>query len=237
MEADELAARVRANLAAVEARVASACRAAGRARADVLLLAVSKEQPLEAVSALYDAGVRDFGENRVQAFVERSAALAAREIRWHLIGPVQSRKARLLTTHRPFLLHTLDRDTLVDALDKRLDPGAPPLPCLIELNVDREPQKAGVLPEALDALADRVAASPALALRGLMAIPAQRPRDVVRAAFARVREAADTVSDRVVGGAPILSMGMSGDFEDAIACGSTLVRVGTALFGPRPASL
>ncbi|MCB9734928.1 MAG: YggS family pyridoxal phosphate-dependent enzyme [Deltaproteobacteria bacterium] len=234
MLSDDLAARVRANLARIEARVAEACRAAGRARDEVLLLAVSKEQPLESLCALHDAGVRDFGENRVQAYVQRTMDLAARaDIRWHLIGPVQTNKARFLAEHRPALLHTVDRDALVAALEKRLDAGDPPLPCLLELNVDREPQKAGVLPEGLDALADRVAASPRLALRGVMAIPAQGERDAVRAAFDRVRQAAETVRDRVSGGPPVLSMGMSGDFEDAIACGSTLVRVGTALFGPR----
>ncbi len=198
------------------------------------LLAVSKRQPEARVAEVIAAGQRDLGENLVQAWVARSRACA--EARWHLIGPVQSKKAKLVWTHRPALLHTVDREKLVDALERRqgLEPGEG-IAALVEVNVDDEPQKAGVRPSALDALADRVAASSALDLRGLMCIP-RRPASgqPPRAAFARLRTLAEGVADRLPPRYE-LSMGMSGDFEAAIAEGATIVRLGTAIFGPRDA--
>ncbi len=222
-------------LAAVRARIASACAAAGRDPAEITLLAVSKRHPDAAVRALAAQGLVDFGENLVQAWSARLTSLPDLQVRWHLIGPIQTNKAKVIAAGRPHLLHTLDRPALVDALEARLT--GPPLDVLLQVNVDREPQKAGCLPEEADALADRVAASPALRLRGLMTIP--RPSDEAdpRPAFAALRGLGERLQDRIdpAGGAsPILSMGMSDDLEAAIAEGSTLVRVGTALFGSRP---
>lgn len=220
----------------VRDQLEQACATAGRSRADVTLIAVSKRHPDEAVRQLAGLGQVDFGENLVQAWQSRCAGLVDLQppVRWHLIGPVQSKKARDVAAGRPALLHTVDRPRLVDALSRRLE-GAPPLDVLIQVNVDREPQKAGVLPEDLDGLVDHVAASQALRLRGLMCIP--RPPGAgatPRTAFAGTRELAHKVADRIVGGQPLLSMGMSADFVDAIAEGATHIRVGTALFGSRP---
>lgn len=226
-----------ARLQGIEARIAAACRAAGRARADVRLVAVSKEQPEGAIRTFHALGLRDFGENKVQALAARVEHLADLDgLRWHAIGPVQTNKAKDIARLRPALLHTIDRADLVNALARRLPVGGPPLPCLVQVDVDHEPQKAGVLPEQLDALIDLVAATPALACQGLMAIP--RPLDEVGAAalarsFEAMRALLERVSDRLAPGPRVLSMGMSDDFELAIAHGATLVRVGTALFGPR----
>ena len=223
--------------AGIEERIAAACRQAGRERGDVALVAVSKEQPDDAIRAFHALGVRDFGENKVQALagrIERLADLAG--LRWHAIGPVQSNKAKDIARLRPALVHTIDRAELVHALARRLETAAGPLPCLIQVNVDREPQKAGVLPESVGALADLVAATPTLECHGLMAIP--RPLDEVGAdalarSFEGMRALLEDVSDRLAPGPRVLSMGMSDDFELAISHGATLVRVGTALFGPR----
>ncbi|WP_254461369.1 YggS family pyridoxal phosphate-dependent enzyme [Xanthomonas sacchari] len=207
-----------------------AADAAGRPRAQ--LLAVSKTQPAEAVAALAAQGQRAFGENYVQEAAAKIAALADAGLEWHLIGHLQSNKAELAATLFDWV-QTVDRPKLVAALAKGRAGAQAPLNVLIQVNIDDEASKHGCTPEAIDALADAIAAHPALALRGLMAIPApwpeaERRRDAfarMRALFERLRAAhpqADT-----------LSMGMSGDFADAIAAGATMVRVGTALFGAR----
>ncbi|MDQ1092514.1 pyridoxal phosphate enzyme (YggS family) [Xanthomonas sacchari] len=207
-----------------------AADAAGRPRAQ--LLAVSKTQPAEAVAALAAQGQRAFGENYVQEAAAKIAALADAGLEWHLIGHLQSNKAELAATLFDWV-QTVDRLKLVAALAKGRAGAQAPLNVLIQVNIDDEASKHGCTPEAIDALADAIAAHPALALRGLMAIPApwpeaERRRDAfarMRALFERLRAAhpqADT-----------LSMGMSGDFADAIAAGATMVRVGTALFGAR----
>ncbi|MCC6621365.1 MAG: YggS family pyridoxal phosphate-dependent enzyme [Deltaproteobacteria bacterium] len=217
-------------LAAIEAAIAGACARAGRPRGDVTLVAVSKEQPDDAVRAFLGLGVGDLGENRVQAFVARAAAFP--QARWHLIGPVQTNKVKALVHHPPALLHTVDRPELVDALQARL---VSPLEVLVQVNVDAEATKSGVAPEGLDALVDHVARADKLRLRGLMCIP--RPGDdaSLARAFARLGRLAATIADRALDPARVdLSMGMSDDFPIAIAEGATLVRIGTALFGPRP---
>jgi len=218
----------------IAARIEAACAAAGRPAGDVTLVAVSKRQPEALVRRLAARGQRDFGENIVQAWRERIEALAdLPSLRWHLIGPVQTNKAKYVARTPPALLHTIDRTSLVAALDKHLDPAAP-LPALVQVNVDREPQKSGCLPEALDALVDAVCAAPGLSFRGLMCIPRfADDAEETRPAFATLRALGERVRDRVPDRRVELSMGMSGDFEVAIAEGATLVRVGTALFGER----
>lgn len=229
----EVAAGFAARLAGIEARIADACARAGRARDDVTLVAVSKEHPDASVAALEALGVTAFGENKVQPFVARRAAFP--ELAWHLIGPLQTNKAKDVARCPPALLHTIDRPAIVTALAGKL---TAPLPCLVQVDVDDEATKSGVAPRDLDALVDLVLAQPNLTFRGLMCIP--RPLEDsgeagVRRAFARLRGLLDGVRSRLAPGAPgELSMGMSDDFELAIAEGATLVRVGTALFGPRP---
>jgi pyridoxal phosphate enzyme (YggS family) len=232
-DAPELAARYQA----VRERLAEACRAAGRSVEAVTLVAVSKRHPDAAVRAVAALGQVDFGENLVQAFEARHETLQDLGLRWHLIGPVQTNKARHIAACPPALLHTVDRPALVDALERRLALIGPAarLEVLIQVDIDREAQKSGCAPEEVDGLADRICASGALTLRGVMCIPRPASEASPRSAFARTRALLETISDRIDAscGAPVLSMGMSDDYPDAIAEGSTLVRVGTAIFGAR----
>jgi pyridoxal phosphate enzyme (YggS family) len=229
-----------ARLAHVEAALAEACARAGRSRASVRLVAVSKEQPDGAVAALAALGVHTFGENRVQPLMQRVATFPGQ--RWHLIGPVQTNKVRDLARLAGSLamVHTVDRVALVEAFEARW-PAEHPLEVCLQVNIDREATKAGCTPEDLDALADRVAASPRLRLRGLMAIPAPGDPQSLQRAFANLRALSEGLADRVApprdaSHPPLeLSMGMSDDFPLAIAEGATLVRIGSALFGARPA--
>jgi pyridoxal phosphate enzyme (YggS family) len=212
-------------------RADAAAHAAGRP--EVRLLAVSKTKPAEAVAALAAQGQRAFGENYVQEAADKIAALAPLGLEWHLIGHLQSNKAD--TAARLFdWVQTVDRPKLVDALARHRPAELPPLNVLVQVNIDDEGSKSGCAPEDIDALADAVAAQPRLRLRGLMAIPAPFPDEAPRrAAFRRMRALFDALATRHPG-IDTLSMGMSGDFELAIAEGATMVRVGTALFGARP---
>lgn len=199
----------------------------------VALLAVSKTQPSAAIRALAALGQRHFGENYVQeALAKQRELVAAPPLDWHLIGPLQSNKCREVAEHFTWL-QSLDRAKLIEPLNRFRPDGAPPLNVLIQVNIDDESSKSGCAPGQVNDLAALVAAAPRLRLRGLMAIPtpapdlARRKDSFERMAMlhSRLREAhlhADT-----------LSMGMSEDFELAIAAGATMVRVGTALFGAR----
>lgn len=198
------------------------------------LVAVSKTRPAADITALAALGQRRFGENYVQEALAKMRELAATPIDWHLIGPLQSNKCREVAEHFDWV-ETIDRAKLVPLLAKFRPADRLPLNVLIQVNVDDEASKSGVAPEGIAALARLIAAEPRLKLRGLMAIPAPHP-DLTRrrAAFARMRELYDELA-RTHPGIDTLSMGMSEDFELAIAEGATLVRVGTALFGPRAA--
>ena len=203
--------------------------AAGRS---VRLLAVSKKKPVAAIEALARQGQHAFGENYVQEGVAKAAALAGRALEWHLIGPLQSNKCREVAQHFDWL-QSLDRAKLVEPLARARPTARGPLEVLVQVNVDDEASKSGCAPADVAALADAVAAQPALRLRGLMAIPA--PHEDFgrrRQAFARMKSLYDALQARHPG-VDTLSMGMSDDFELAIAEGATMVRVGTALFGAR----
>ena len=212
-------------------RLDNAARAAGRPAPR--LLAVSKQQAATAIAELHAAGQRAFGENYVQEARSKQAALAGLDIEWHLIGHLQSNKAREAAAAFDWV-QTLDRPRLVDALARHRPPERAPLNVLIQVNVDDEVGKHGCRPEEVPALATAVATAPRLRLRGLMAIPAPFPDpERRRAAFRRMRalfEALRVAHPHV----DTLSMGMSADAELAIAEGATMVRVGTALFGARP---
>ncbi|MBO9716535.1 MAG: YggS family pyridoxal phosphate-dependent enzyme [Pseudoxanthomonas sp.] len=198
------------------------------------LLAVSKTQPAEAVAALAAAGQRAFGENYVQEAAAKREALAGTcpELQWHLIGHLQSNKAALAAEVFDWV-QSVDRPSVVDALARHRAAARAPLNVLIQVNVEGESGKAGCRPDELDALAARVAAQPRLALRGLMSIPVPHPApEQRRPAFRRMRQLFDELAARHPG-VDTLSMGMSDDFPVAIAEGATLVRIGTALFGPR----
>lgn len=208
----------------------AAARAAGRPAA--ALLAVSKTQPAAAVAALAAQGQRAFGENYVQEAAAKIAQLQALGLEWHLIGHLQSNKAEQAARLFDWV-QTVDRPKLVAALAKYRPAERAPLNVLIQVNIDDETSKHGCTPEQVPALAAAIAAEPRLALRGLMAIPAPYPQvERRRDAFRRMRALFDATAARHPQ-ADTLSMGMSGDFAEAIAEGATMVRVGTALFGSR----
>ncbi|KAF1690206.1 YggS family pyridoxal phosphate-dependent enzyme [Pseudoxanthomonas koreensis] len=218
----------------VTQRIQNAATAAGRP--EPALLAVSKTQPAAAVEALARAGQRAFGENYVQEAAAKRQALAATlpGLEWHLIGHLQSNKAAQAAEVFDWV-QSLDRPSLVAPLARHRAPARGRLNVLIQVNVEGEPGKSGCRPEDLPVLAAAVAAQPMLALRGLMAIPVpHEDPELRRPAFRRMRGLFEQLAGSHAG-IDTLSMGMSDDFAIAIAEGATLVRIGTALFGPRPA--
>jgi hypothetical protein len=223
---------IETNLQAVRLRIAQACAAAGRGAQSVQLLAVSKTFPAAAVSEATAAGQRAFGENYIQEAVAKIMALPRAGIVWHCIGPVQSNKTRLVAEHFDWL-QSLDRLKIAQRLNEQRPPSLEPLQVCIQVNTDGGPNKAGITPEELPALAGAVARLPRLRLRGLMTIPEPAPdAGTAREVHGRAKRLFDQL---VAAGMQLdtLSMGMSGDLEAAIHAGSTMVRVGTAIFGAR----
>lgn len=220
------------NLQAVRARIAAAAARAGRDPADVRLLAVSKTHPATVVAEAFHAGQTAFGENYVQEALEKMDSLSALPIEWHLIGPLQSNKTRIVA-ERFGWVHTVDREKIALRLAQSRPASMPPLEVLVQVNVSGEASKSGVSPGEVNALARAVAAQPGLRLRGLMAIP--EPTDDVVLQRTRFREVREMFDRLKADGLDVdtLSMGMTGDMEAAIAEGSTLVRIGTAIFGAR----
>lgn len=213
--------------------IENAAKLAGRPRA-VRLLAVSKTRGADEVRSLAVAGQRAFGENYVREGADKARELAALGLEWHLIGHLQSNKCREAAEAYDWV-QSLDRAKLVAALDQARPPGRPPLNVLVQVNVDGEASKSGCAPDDVDALAALVAAAPNLRLRGLMAIPEPHPDpEHRRESFRRLRALFDRLA-AAHPGVDTLSMGMSDDFGLAIAEGATMVRIGTALFGPRAA--
>jgi PLP dependent protein len=212
-------------------RMSAAASAAGRP-GGVRLLAVSKTKPAAAIRELAGLGQVAFGENYVQEAIAKMSELDDLRLEWHAIGPLQSNKARDVARRFDWL-QTLDRSKLVAPLAQNRSADRAPLNVLIQVNIDDEGSKSGCAPAHIDALADAVRAEPRLKLRGLMAIPAPLP-DLVRRrdAFARMRGLFDVLASRDAT-IDTLSMGMSDDFELAIAEGATMVRIGSALFGAR----
>lgn len=226
---------IRDNLQQVRARVVKACTAAGRDAAGVQLLAVSKTFGPEAVREAHAAGQRAFGENYVQEALSKIEALAdlRAKLEWHCIGPLQSNKTRLVAEHFDWV-HSVDRLKIAQRLSEQRPDELPPLQLCLQVNVDGGANKSGVPPEEALALAHAVAELPRLRLRGIMAIPEPAPDFVAQRA---VFKSAAAVFDHIrAAGVPLdtLSLGMSADLEAAIAAGSTMVRVGTAIFGGRP---
>ena len=183
-----------------------------------------------------DAGLTQIGENYLQEAVDKQAALQGRNACWHFIGPIQSNKTREIASHFDWV-HSVDREKIAKRLSEQRPEGKPPLKICLQVNISREDSKSGVLPEDALTLAKQITALPALQLRGLMAIPAASDDPAEqRAAFAALRALRDTLQQALPDQTlDTLSMGMSGDMDAAIAEGSTLIRIGTALFGPRPA--
>ncbi len=219
---------IAANLAAVRARIAAAARTAGRDPSEVTLVAVTKTQPAAAVAAAVAAGQTCFGENRVQEAAEKYPALAAAHpgLRLHLIGPLQTNKAREAAALFD-VIETVDRPRLAEALAREMERQGRRPDCLIEVNTGEEPQKAGIPPAEADAFIALCRDQLRLPIRGLMCVPPQHEEPALH--FALLREIARR------NGLAELSMGMSADFETAIRFGATSVRLGTAIFGARAA--
>jgi pyridoxal phosphate enzyme (YggS family) len=221
---DELA----ANLASLEQRVAAACAAAGRSRAEVAFVAISKSWPATDVELLRDLGVRDFGENRDAEAAQKAAAVP--NVRWHFVGAVQSNKARSVASYAD-VVHSVDRSGLVDTLSKGAANATRSVDVLIQVSLDGDTKRGGAQPDDVVGLAELVEATDSLRLAGVMAI-APLGADPAPA-FARLALVAEQVR-RVRPEATVVSAGMSGDLEAAVAAGANLLRVGTALFGTRP---
>ncbi|MDX1802956.1 MAG: YggS family pyridoxal phosphate-dependent enzyme [Alcanivorax sp.] len=219
-------------LAQINAQIHAACRQAGRDPDTVQLLAVSKTRSAAELAGLADQGQRHFGENYLQEALDKIAALRERDLVWHFIGPIQSNKTRDIASHFHWV-HSLDRLKVARRLSEQRPGGLAPLNVCIQVNVDDEASKSGVPLDAVAELATAVAALPNLRLRGLMAIPRADNDDDNRAAFRRL---AMTLSQlrNTMPSLDTLSMGMSADYPVAIEEGATFVRLGTALFGPRP---
>jgi pyridoxal phosphate enzyme (YggS family) len=216
----------------VRDRIAQATQASGRPPESVSLLAVSKTFGADAVRQAHAAGQMAFGENYIQEGVEKIAALADLPLQWHCIGPIQSNKTRLVAAHFDWV-HSVDRLKIAQRLSEQRPAGKAALQVCIQVNIDGGPNKAGVAPAEALALAREVAALPHLKLRGLMTIP-EPAADF--AATCAVHNQARALFDALNAqglGLDTLSMGMTADMEAAIHCGSTMVRVGTALFGGR----
>lgn len=217
---------IAANLRAVEETVAAACRRAGRAPDDVLLIAVSKTVDLERIRAAVAAGARALGENRVQEAKDKIEALG-HPVPWHLIGSLQTNKARDAVQLFD-CIHSIDRIDLARELDRRAQALGRTVRGLLQVNLGDEPQKGGAAPDDVKRLLDDTAAMPRLEIVGLMAIPPHtEDPEGARPHFKRLRELRDAL------GLPHLSMGMSADFAIAIEEGATMVRVGTSVFGAR----
>jgi len=225
-ETSDLAGR----LAAVQGSVADAVREAGRDPAEVTTIVVSKFHPASLVRELHGLGVRQFGESRHQEAAAKATELADLELDWHFIGQLQSKKARQARAYAS-VIHSVDRDSLVDSL-AGADPAVnAPVDVFVQVNLTDDAARGGVSVGDLEALAERVTASTDLTLLGLMTVAPLG--EEARPAFAKLRELSETVR-RIAPAASALSMGMSGDYREAILEGATHLRIGTAITGNRP---
>ena len=227
-------ATIAGNIQQTKLRIAAACAAAGRPVSAVTLLAVSKTFPAAAVREAFDAGQRRFGENYVQEGVDKIAALAAlrSQLEWHLIGPLQSNKTRVVAEAFDWV-HSVDRLKIAERLSQQRPAHLPPLQLCLQVNISGEASKSGLVPAELGAVARAVAALPQVRLRGLMAIPGPAEGEAAqRAPHARLHALFDEL---VRSGLALdtLSIGMSADLEAAVAEGATMLRIGTAIFGGR----
>ncbi|EEX42759.1 YggS family pyridoxal phosphate-dependent enzyme [Vibrio furnissii] len=227
---------IQQNLEHITSQIENAQQKCGRSRSSVQLLAVSKTKPVEAILEAAEAGQRAFGENyvqegcdKVQFFAEHHPEL---NLEWHFIGPLQSNKTRLIAEHFDWM-HTIDRAKIAQRLSEQRPAHLPPLQVLIQVNTSGEASKSGVSENDLFTLAELISSLPNLTLRGLMSIPENVPDYASQlAAFRQLAALKDQLAEKY-DGIDTLSMGMSGDMAAAIEAGSTIVRIGTAIFGQR----
>ncbi|TNG93982.1 YggS family pyridoxal phosphate-dependent enzyme [Pasteurellaceae bacterium USgator11] len=224
------------NLAEIHQKITYHCQQAGRTLGSVKLLAVSKTKPFSAIAEAVAAGQTAFGENYVQEGVEKIQYFQSQNIplEWHFIGPLQSNKSRLVAEHFDWI-ETVDRLKIAERLSQQRPTALAPLNVLIQINISNESSKSGIMPNALLPLATQIAALPNLRLRGLMAIPQDSDDpSVQQQAFSRMQQLFQQLQlalpEQQI---DTLSLGMSGDMAMAIKCGSTQVRIGSAIFGAR----
>ncbi len=220
------------NYSSIGQQIKLATQKAGRDANAVTLLAVSKTRTAEDIRGLYQLGQRQFGENYTQEALEKIAALSDLPIIWHFIGPIQSNKSRSIAEHFDWV-HSVDRLKIAKRLSEQRPSHLPALNICVQVNISHELSKSGCLPESAEALLNQIAELPNLSLRGLMTIPAATT-DITeqRQALARMKHLFETLQQKHPS-LDTLSMGMSNDMEIAIQEGATMVRIGTALFGPR----
>lgn len=228
--------QIKDNLTSIHQQIQTACQKAQRPQSAVKLLAVSKTKPVEDIQMAIDAGQRAFGENYVQEGIEKIQYFSDKhpELEWHFIGPLQSNKTRLVAEYFDWM-QTIDRTKIADRLNEQRSAYKKPLNVLIQINISDESSKSGIPPTEMLALAKHIENLPRLCLRGLMAIPAptnnmaeqEKALSAMQALFEELRAACPNQQ------IDTLSMGMSDDMNTAIACGSTMVRIGTAIFGQR----
>jgi pyridoxal phosphate enzyme (YggS family) len=222
------------NLYRLRERISAAEQRYGRRPGSVILVAVSKAQPAAAILAAYHAGQRDFGESYLQEALAKQADLTGCAVAWHFIGALQANKTRPIARHFAWV-HSVDRLKIAERLNEQRPPGLPPLDVCLQVNIGAEQQKAGTELTQISKLAEQLQKFPRLRLRGLMALPpATSDFDEQRRHFRQLRLAYEQLQSQSF---PLdtLSMGMSTDMEAAIAEGTTMIRIGTALFGERPA--
>lgn len=218
---------------AIVERIASAANACNRDPKDITLVVVTKNHPYQLVLDLLELGARDFGENRDQEAAPKAKQVAAEsssEFNWHFIGQLQTNKVKSVLDYADFL-HSLDRSSLLDELIKRTTERAVPLSVFIQVNLTQNQERGGIRPSELEAFADRVLNAPGLKLVGLMGVGGLDAAP--EAEFERLASLSTKIQ-KLAPTANQLSMGMSGDFEAAIACGATHLRIGTAITGNRP---
>lgn len=223
------------HVTAVQKRVAEAAQRNGRVRDSIRLVGASKTQSAETIRAAASCGITEFGENYLKDALPKIDALRDLPLQWHFIGAIQSNKTRDIARHFQWV-QTLDRAKIAQRLSDQRPESADALDVLIQVNIDDEPQKAGVAPDALAEFAPHILKLPRIRLRGLMSIPRPETDPLAqRTAFRRMRELFERAKPVGATHWDTLSMGMTQDFETAIAEGATMIRIGTALFGPRGA--
>lgn len=227
--------KIEDNLTQVQRVIQQAAERASRNPNEITLLAVSKKQSAQTITKAYDAGQRDFGENYVQEAIDKQNELHHLDICWHFIGPIQSNKTKIIAENFSWV-HSIDREKIAQRLNDQRPVNLPPINVCIQVNIDRETTKSGVFSEDVPALVAYINKMPRLSLRGLMAIPEPGNETSQRESFKKMKNLLNTIN--MAGNNPdksldTLSMGMSADLTIAIAEGSTLVRVGTQIFGKR----
>ncbi len=222
------------NYASVEEKIAAACARAGRDRSEVTLIAVSKTKPVEMLREVYDAGARDFGENKVQEICEKYDRLPA-DIKWHMIGHLQRNKVKQVID-KVVLIHSVDSYRLAQEISVQAQKKGLIIPILIEVNIAEEESKFGISAEDTIQLVEEIAVLPNLKIRGLMTIaPYVVDAEKNRLYFRQIKQLSVDIKNKNIDNVSmdILSMGMTGDYEVAIEEGATMVRVGTGIFGAR----